>query len=82
MRLRRRGSLCSFWTVFTAKFSDRPGEEAEITSAACKTPPIRKKPVLFIGIFLLQEWPVLPHDTPRNPQSVPGGCRHHAVPAQ
>jgi len=30
MRLRRRGSLCSFWTVFTAKFSDRPGEEAEL----------------------------------------------------
>jgi len=28
--------------------------------------------VLFIEIFLLQEWPVLPRDTPRNPQSVPG----------
>jgi hypothetical protein len=32
----------------------------------------KKKPVLFIEIFLLQEWPVLPRDTPRNPQSVPG----------
>src|SRR5262245_60194103 len=61
---------------------DRPGEEAEITSAACKPLQSEKTPLLFIGIFLLQEWPVLPRDTHRNPQSVPGARRHHAVPAQ